>query len=433
MNALPDWFQLVANVAQIQARVASPTRWEVAEALADLHALMLSAPDPIRVQYKLLRESDLAEAGIARADAIYDQGLAWTVPGGTAKREWALAVGAQIRGLDRHLFDETRQGMGRPLERVTSARGTWNFIPRSDPRMAAASKKRDQPYTRRGLVFHRSIPMTAEGYEVNLVDAPAMDLWSPGGRTHVGAAIVEGMTHKLWEGEDRFFIKEIAVPGSGRKVLDQLKGFASHSCWLAVWPELTIGPDVRDAISQALSSWPLDEPQPPAFVIAGSCHELIGESRVNRSVVMDSRGERLAVHDKIVPFWESGLGEEDIAPGAVIRILVSRRPLVAVGICKDIADVGRDSPYRQLDVDLIVVPSMGRLSTAAGHVTAAKNLRSHSGSCAFVVQQHDPDCEKRQNFIVPPSANLDGGANDFALKGVVATHYWPPLTEPATS
>ena len=59
----------------------------------------------------------------------------------------------------------------------------------------------------------------------------------------------------------------------------------------------------------------------------------------------------------------------------------------ASAICKDFCDRAVASPFAELPVDLILVPSMGRASTLAGHLANAENLRLRTGTIVFVVQQ----------------------------------------------
>ena len=56
-------------------------------------------------------------------------------------------------------------------------------------------------------------------------------------------------------------------------------------------------------------------------------------------------------------------------------------------ICKDFCDRAVASPFAELPVDLMLVPSMGHASTLAGHLANAEDLRLRTGTVVFVVQQ----------------------------------------------
>ena len=66
------------------------------------------------------------------------------------------------------------------------------------------------------------------------------------------------------------------------------------------------------------------------------------------------------------------------------------RELIAFAICKDFCDKAREVPIRSLDVDLVLVPSMGRLNTMTAHRDTADTMKISFGTRAVVVQQTYP-------------------------------------------
>ena len=56
-------------------------------------------------------------------------------------------------------------------------------------------------------------------------------------------------------------------------------------------------------------------------------------------------------------------------------------------ICKDFCDRAVALPFAELPVDLMLVPSIGRTSTLAGHLANVEDLRLRTGAVVLVVQQ----------------------------------------------
>ncbi|CAD5295062.1 hypothetical protein BOSE62_71326 [Bosea sp. 62] len=292
------------------------------------------------------------------------------------------------------------------MEAAITVAKSWTLVRRNlDWRPRTPTKL--HPYRRRGLLHHRAIPRISNGYRVRLVELHD----ARKDPVHFGAALAPGVKHSVTADQGRFVIDAIDFPDAERITAEQLASSAQGLCWLHVWPELTIAPSVRDQVVEILKKWRFDQEPPPALIIAGSCHEKVGDEVFNRATLLDSRGSQLAQQGKIVPYSakdeEGNHEEEAISPATEIIILISSGPAVAIGICRDFCDLNHAGGlYLGLDVDLVVVPSMGGLTTTQSHLIAAKGLRTETGTVAFVVQQADPK-KAQVHYVVRPDSTYD--------------------------
>jgi predicted amidohydrolase len=164
----------------------------------------------------------------------------------------------------------------------------------------------------------------------------------------------------------------------------------ADGCFAAVWPELTMPPDARQALARQLAFEALRHgpDRPLRLVVAGSWHEPREEGGwSNLARILGRTGEVLCSYAKFSAFHDEAWGEEAILRGDELPVVVTGDLVVGLAICKDFCDRAVASPFADLPVDLILVPSMGRASTLAGHLANAENLRLRTGTIVFVVQQ----------------------------------------------
>lgn len=166
-----------------------------------------------------------------------------------------------------------------------------------------------------------------------------------------------------------------------------------------VWPELTIDDDALGTLQDELAAAALREGHGPEVVVAGSWHRQHGDHLRNSAPVLDATGNEHAHHWKSVLFIGAQVRQEMVEPGDEILVLACDRFLASVAICKDYCDLATEAPWPFLDVDLLLVPSMGGRSTMDGHVArAAQDVISH-GLRVFVVQQGDHGSSP--SFVLP--------------------------------
>jgi predicted amidohydrolase len=96
---------------------------------------------------------------------------------------------------------------------------------------------------------------------------------------------------------------------------------------------------------------------------------------------------------------------EGIEPGGDLPVLMLDDLAIGFAICLDFCVSG--SPYSNLDVDLMFVPSFGDEKTIDGHRTTANRMRIDFATRTLVAQQAKTVVKRRRGFILSPGAELD--------------------------
>lgn len=110
----------------------------------------------------------------------------------------------------------------------------------------------------------------------------------------------------------------------------------------------------------------------------------------NVAHILGRSGETLCTYAKYAAFSDKVWGEEAIVRGDELPILMAGDLVLGFAICKDFCDLAVATPFIEVPVDIVLVPSMGAASTLAGHVANAEGLRQKNGTLVFLVQQHPP-------------------------------------------
>lgn len=259
-----------------------------------------------------------------------------------------------------------------------------------------------RPFDQRGVLRVRFIPTIVDGASVRLKIADRLD--GPD-VSRFGAVLFPGATFECDETDTTFVVTAVHIPNSSGIIEDACRSAHSPPCLAAVFPELTIDPQSRDAIRTQLSKkpWlsPGDLPQAPGFVVAGSWHELDGDTRYNIATVFDGYGDVLLRHRKRFAYKDSEGRFEDIIGGDEFAVLVLPGALFAFGICLDFCHRCFSTPYGELDVDFVIVPSCGDGKTMTSHIRTASDLHNRRGTRSFVVQQAYP-VEKSVGYVLDP-------------------------------
>ncbi|HEV2553637.1 MAG TPA: hypothetical protein VGV17_07765 [Bosea sp. (in: a-proteobacteria)] len=419
-----DWIDAVARVALDHLLAPLDQSGEIAKRLIQLHMLMLDAPRPVHNQFVLLTERALDECMTPRINDYLAGKWAWEIDAKAELPIIVLTIAAEIRALDRHLVDYRRDKKGSPFESRIEVGDAWVLLSRG-PMWREKLVKQGEPYRRRGMLHHRAVPMRVGGYIVTLAEVADPRVGGRGDDNKLAAAMVHGLELHPSIAEGKFSITDITAPAALQSMEAQVDLAAKANCWVLAWPELSVSAEVRRELAKSLLERSIDKPMPPAVIVAGSSHEVCEKGRVNRAHILTKSGDKIAHHEKAVPYFEaSEWGIEDIDSGNEIAVLVSRGPSFAVAICKDFCDRSQANPYVELDVDLIVVPSMGRETTAASHVHAAQDLKTKAGATVFVVQQSDPYWDRSLNYVISPATDLDMGAAACVQGSTLSVHRW---------
>jgi len=410
-----QWETQAAELAAEQAARGDVSLDLARRALIEIDRLLRDAPTPVQQAYKAIAEADL-RALAGEAESALDEGsAAWRDLGPV------LAAAVQARALDSYLFQNrlTRGKPDDPNNDYLCEELDYHAIPRP-----LAEPPRDpmdvttRTYRRRGLVRHRIIPRNCGGYEISLEWHP--DLSVAFRRKEL--TVVGGLFRNLSLARDETFEHYVAhaapCDAEEEAIAAQAAAAYHEHAAIALWPELTMPPERRDKLVTALRAEALKSPPGTgaAFCAAGSWHEVEGAEVRNRMHILSATGRPRFHHDKSLPLESKTLGTEQLTPSFRLPVLIGEDALIAFAICRDFCENQVSKLYREIDVDLVIVPSYGDKATIDAHRQQAKNLSDDPGTRAFVVQQLIPGQVEKYGtgFILPPTGEPPFTSDEFA-------------------
>ncbi|PYE96609.1 putative amidohydrolase [Rhizobium sp. PP-F2F-G38] len=358
---------------------------EMKALLCDVHELMLPryAPSALENAYAMLSEPTLGGESRKWQSLLTRAGPpSRLLP--VDVEEAALWVGGLVRACD-VLCHQALGYLTPPPGQWKS--GDWWVVP--VPRQVPwRQPKQGDGFHRRGLRHHRLIPTTVRGMTVEMWRFPKSD--KPLGQplTKLGAAVFNDVAlETASDGTGRFHVQGIKVHDVAAAIEEHFRHAASGRCFAVVWPELTVPGEVRGFIEHLVVS---TQGRGAEIYVAGSWHESETAGRYNVSHVYDRFGVDTVQHRKFVPFLDTHHGRESIERGDSLHVIVTDHYIVSVAICKDFCGItSGSSPFADLNVDLLLVPSMSTRSAMGSHQTVAKTIRHSVGTRTFVVQQMD--------------------------------------------
>lgn len=404
---IDDWKALIAARAVADRAASSGRLDQVRSALIELHRLMTIAPSEVQVAYKDVDESLLVSEAELRIDGIADGDLSWSFGQTDDVLGWTTSAAIQIRALDRYLLRDARDHDGPPADPNSDWRspdGSHFLIPRKRPREPDPKRRARKSYKRRGVLHHRILPCELMGYSVILhwQDALASANGESGARH--GAALFKGLELDTEDRDGGFIVTGVRCEDTEGTLALQMEAALADGCVSVVWPELTISPELLEKICAFLRDRALDGDgrTPPQILVAGSWHEVDEDKVRNVATVLDGYGGVKLRFEKMMPFDSTQTGPEKIAPGGVLPVIITDDRLIAFAICRDFCEEDLDLPYPNLDVDLVLVPSMGGAKTMRSHQGTAKAIRVRYGCRTFIVQQGDaPDPDGALGYVMP--------------------------------
>ena len=418
------WLADAWTLAESQG-VVEPSIAALSDRLCALDALIRTAPPKIRNSYVRIEESGLCEAAETRLAALEQGRGGWSPVFHADEVKLLHPAAIEVRATDLLLRRV------RPREVPMDADTDWR-APSHDrlvvpcrERRGGAQGRRAQPYERRGILHHRILPRRIGRYTVELIVSDATPAHAPTSAQAFrgGAAMFKGLELSVSHPEIGTFLVERCRASDLEGQLEHALASAHlEGCTALVWPELTIDPDSRELISAWLQSRLMSDfahaPEIP-MVVAGSWHEVGPDGAVvNRSVVYDGLGAELLSFEKAVAYHNDVWGTEGIRESRALKVLLLEDTLVAFGICRDFADTGPDNPLFALDVDLVLVPSMGNRRTVEGHLSVARIMADRFATRAFVVQQADAGSDDQLGYVVPPRVSLSGLSASDAIQKI---------------
>lgn len=378
-------------------------------ALLDFYDLMVvDVPDEALSHYEEIDEGRLSIAALGAAKIMSGDARAgentWE-----AAAQLIFEIAVRVRALDAFLNFEMGFPPGRP-PRVSRFLhdGRAYILPRFIPR---ARLRDGQAFSRRALIHHRILPRLVRGVKVEpiILDDRNAKGRASGGLKY-GAALVEGLSHVYANPrQGRFIVSTIVLPDADAILRRHVEAAFADGCFAVVWPELSVAPEGKAFIAHLLKSRISDRQGAtvPSIVVAGSQHEEIDGHFQNIATIFDGYGMEIATHAKSRPYRDQAIGLEDIRSRPSIPVLVGESGAFAIAICKDFCDLARVPLYLDLDLDAVLVPSMGEDNTMANHLAAAQRIYVKYGTRTFVVQQNVPDAvgggTGHIGYVLPPS------------------------------
>ena len=296
-------------------------------------------------------------------------------------------LGALVRAIDADLA-----GILSPSGSITNSAEDWEmegYPCYIVPIRRGYRKGNGKDRARRAMLYHAILPRQIGDLAVELAFVPDVEITEELRRWTYGAPIFEGATVDVEHvGADGFRVADAPLADEEGCVAGHVRSALDGQCDALVWPELTVPKDRLALIRAELRRDPLRDPRRIAITVAGSRHVEVGGKWFNRAEILFGKGQPLASYDKRRTFEVEGRFER-IDPGEKMLVLVTEDRLIGVAICKDFCDDVDNDAYRSLSLDLLLVPSMGRVSTIDAHLRHAKALQSQQGTVSFVVQQVD--------------------------------------------
>jgi hypothetical protein len=130
------------------------------------------------------------------------------------------------------------------------------------------------------------------------------------------------------------------------------------------------------------------------LIVPGTYHVEEFGRKANRAEFVTGDGIRHTHQDKLQFYSKASTRRgkvvkqvEDIGGSDEINLLLAGDALVGVAICKDFIDQIGSATWTNLDVSILLVPSMGDGKTRKGHVKSLDILRTRGRTTAAVAQE----------------------------------------------
>ena len=422
------WAARAKRLSAAHAVAEFTTGASLRDCLAELWLLLDHAPDEVHRTYRDLPENRIGTALRRLADELVAGKLPWNGTGSID--EVVLELAAALRAVDAMLVD-LPAFVGRPLSGKTLlSRKTDVFvIPRG---RAKATDRQEGPgatYHRRATPNHSVVPREIDGgYTVEGVVNEKLGLPIERDRkVMIGAALFPGQKIDWVEHPDGYIADGVTTEDDEKLIGQHVEGAFVGAPFAAIWPELSMSERRRKMLSEKLQnrsggSAPL---QGPRLVVAGSWHEQIGDSHENVMRILDGEGEERLRFAKVSKFRGKNVAEGN-TPSKVLKVLWTQDCLVSFAICSDFCDMSRpEPPFLRLDVDLILVPSLGHEGALKGHEANASRRKILSGGQTAVVQQHE-ESDDPVGWVIP--AETDGSLKEsraWSLREIDAGTFLP--------
>lgn len=385
------WAKLNVDLAKCDPQDVHSLR----DAVAAVYEAIAVTPEPLLQDFSTFKEAVLADGAEARAGLVLRGTVTVTID--AAPRSTLLDAFKLLRALEANLAELGRymeSDQGEDLEAAWRTTDGRHYV---IPRLTALALIDGKPFLRRALRHHRVLPTSVDGFRVRLhrsclaLDSGSAQHDRQSSSRRYGAAWFPGLKiEKVSTGEDLFLVQGLEGFDAPALLDTHLDSAKADECRAIVWGELTM-PEVSVArVSDRLAETAFDGVSPLQYIVAGSWHREAGGGMRNVAQILDGLGEPLFEIFKWAKF-NIGSEVEAIVAGDEAHILIAEDELVLVAICRDFLQQTCDLPYRHLNVDVAIIPSMTSgvpdEATMEGHAATANMLRVRYGTRTLVVAQ----------------------------------------------
>jgi len=418
-----EWLQSASALASKQSGATCPARAaDVRRDLAETFLCLLLAPQEVQNIYVDTPEAELDRLALTMCDRLLEGDATWSVSADSLA-DAVRDVGVRVRALDKMLDDvsETHGRSSQPDTDYLCTEADVFVIPRTRPRRVDGVGARLH-FRRRGTIYHSLIRRQMGSYTVELTVLDVLEPNPSADPQTLAAAMFENF--ELDSGPatgTSFRAKGIECANINEIIRGQIARALKEGCSAVVWPELTMPLAQQEALTDALHSE--DEGACALqWVMAGSWH-VGNEQFENVALIFDRYGAHVLKHRKSLPYRDAEHGREGLKGSFVIPVMITDEHLIAFAICKDFCEAADYTPYPDLDVDLIVVSSMGEESTIVAHQTVAYQAAVR-GKRTFVVQQQGKTDVAPTGWVLPPVARPERLKINDLREGPWSTHTW---------
>lgn len=368
---------------------------QLADAIAVVYEALAATPDDLLQDYDGFTENQLADPSGQRATEVALGRIEIADSGDPL--EILLDAARLLRALEKAVLEHSRHiesDRGADLEdqyRTTDGR---HYV---IPRVTAIAGITGKPFLRRALLHHRVLPTRIGNLAIRLFRSPLVPDATEtvrertGGARNYGAAFFPGLTVSTVKiGGNSFRVDGVSGFDAATELADHVARARNDGCIAIIWPELTMPQTSVQWLRSHLAAAAMDKLAPFRFLLAGSWHLETGGQFRNVAQVLDGNGEPLFEIVKWAKFKLDGL-REAIVPGREIPVLIGDGDLTVMAICRDFLQETKEVPYRLLNADVAIVPSMtasiDEVETLNGHAATAHTMAVRFGTRTMVVAQ----------------------------------------------
>ncbi len=395
-----EWLVALGEIiAEISARGGEPGAQR--QLLFGLWLLFMRAPSLIQRDFDEIDNSTLAAGGEEFGMALLQQRRIAPPTDDAPQAERVRFGAAMLRGLEQAYMRAggNMRAPRRAAELETAYGGEFGYVMPFPPAFRDSKKPWPPYFARRGLAETRCLRKQLDtGHEIDLVIG---DPIGRDGAIGCAAALFESVVANGPDGApidfkkvSRFLFHSVTLsPASVAPALIEAMA-GDESVDVLVFPELTMPPERLDELVELLRQKPWHTGGPlraPALVVGGSWHRKTeGGKHVNLAPVLRSNGEIIGWHSKNMPFRRRA-SVEDIKPSNQILVVATPTLTAAIATCLDFCQETESNVYADLDVDLVLIPSMGQQTTLESHDGQARVIWHRRKAATFVAQQSDEE------------------------------------------